>query len=423
VARDTAGHALLTTALVVGGGHSESGSRSFFHAEIPARGVAGITIVHNGRTLITRDRNPNPPKLVVLDPQGGQTVGGQGRVTVRWRATTADTEPLLARVDYSADDGHTWRPLYLGPNPNHATLPARFFSAAHAARIRVVVEGGFNQTMAVSGRFTALDAPPMVAILGPGEGNQIVANASLYLCGEGFDDANRPLPGGRLGWYDGKRVLGGGLHISVSGMAPGKHTISLVGRDAQGRVGEASVSVLVLPVQTIQRLAPGQALPPLPHSPTASPVATVAPTTLPNRGLPPSATPTATMIRAAPTTTPPTGPPASSATSTPSPTASPTATATATETPLPVATATATTTQTTVSAQSVGFSPQGMDFGQVNVAGNGASRDISLINDGPGPLSVSDTAIVPGPNTPATYSPSPTTRAPAARSYRTAAAP
>lgn len=409
VARDTAGQALLTTALVAGGGYSEPRSRSFFHTEIPARGVAGITIIRNGRTLITRDRNPNPPKLVVLDPRGGQTVGGQGSVTVHWRATTADTHPLLARVDYSADDGHTWRPLYLGPNPNHATLPARFLSAAYAARIRVVVEDGFNQTMAVSGRFTALGAPPMVAILSPGGGNQIVANASLYLSGEGFDDANRPLPGGRLSWYDGKRRLGGGLQISVSGMAPGKHSISLVGRDAQGRVGEASVSVLVLPVQTIRRLAPGQALPPLPHSPTDSPVATVTPTTLPIRGLPPSATPTATMILAAPTTTPATGPPASSTTSTSSPTASPTvaatqqptATPTATETPLPVATSTATVTQTTVPAPSVGFSPQSMDFGQVNVAGNGASRDISLINDGPGPLSVSDAAIVPGPNTPA----------------------
>ncbi len=63
------------------------------------------------------------------------------------------------------------------------------------------------------------------------------------LSGQAFDDASRPITGRRLRWTLGRRLLGTGSRITVSGLPAGLRRITLVARDRFGRTGRASVVV------------------------------------------------------------------------------------------------------------------------------------------------------------------------------------
>ena len=85
-------------------------------------------------------------------------------MVVRWRATNPDHQNLTASVDYSRDDGRSWKTVFIGPNTGHASLPGSYLEGSRSARVRVRVNDGFNESVAVSSRFTVLDAPPQVTI-------------------------------------------------------------------------------------------------------------------------------------------------------------------------------------------------------------------------------------------------------------------
>ena len=124
-------------------------------------------------------------------------------------------------------------------------LPARLFSAAGDARVRVIVNDGFRDASAVSPRFRAPGAPPEALIDQPVRKQTIANDALLQLAGRGFDDAGNVLGGRSLRWLLGKRVLGTGSRVSVTGLPAGTQTIRLEVRDRLGRVGTATVQVVI----------------------------------------------------------------------------------------------------------------------------------------------------------------------------------
>jgi hypothetical protein len=182
----------------------------------------------------------------VLSPKRGARVGRKRTTLVRWRATDADGDELSAKLDYSADDGHNWRPIYAGPNSGSARVPSEYFSGSRRARVRVRVSDGFNEGLARSGRFTAVGRRPQVVITSPVAGQRVVNHTALYLAGKAVDDAHRPLRGRRLQWFLGRKRLGRGSSISVLGLPPGRRTIRLVARDRRGRKASARVRVRVI---------------------------------------------------------------------------------------------------------------------------------------------------------------------------------
>ena len=99
-----------------------------------------------------------------------------------------------------------------------------------------------------SGRLLAEGVPPVVQIIGAPRRGHVRATASLLLQGSAFDDAGRPLTGGHLRWYVGKRLIGRGGLVTVSGLVAGKTTIRLVATDSHGR---SSHAVLPLRVDAI----------------------------------------------------------------------------------------------------------------------------------------------------------------------------
>jgi hypothetical protein len=124
-------------------------------------------------------------------------------------------------------------------------LPARLLTASRRARIRVRVGDGLAEAAAVSGRFVSVGAPPRVTITTPAARTAMSSIEPLSLEARAFDDANRPLRGRLLTWFDGRRQIALGGSASVAPLAPGRHRIRVVARDRSGRTASDSVVVLV----------------------------------------------------------------------------------------------------------------------------------------------------------------------------------
>jgi len=205
--------------------------------------------VRDGQVLATRSRSAATPAAAVRAPAAGTRVGSRGTLSVRWLAADPDgSQGLTSRIEYSADDGKTYRGVAAGLTGTSYSLPIHLLSRSSAARIRITVNDGWNVATAVSRRFRVAGPPPEVEILSPLAGTRIAADQTLNLEGSAFDDRSRILSGKSLRWFDGRRSLGTGPRISVSGLRPGSHTLRLVARDRSGRAGTASVKVRVLAV-------------------------------------------------------------------------------------------------------------------------------------------------------------------------------
>ncbi len=205
---------------------------------LPAEGVASVAIVRDGVTLASRSRSANPPAVSIpRTPSFGRAA------SIRWQASDADGDPLLATVDYSADGGRTFRQVFAGPSSGTARVPTRLLSRSSNARVRVTVNDGFLATSATSGRFRSAGAPPSVAILTPESGLRQPNDAPLFLFGQAFDDRPVALTGRRLRWAIGRRTLGTGEQISPARLPAGRHRVDLIARDRSGRTARDSVIV------------------------------------------------------------------------------------------------------------------------------------------------------------------------------------
>ncbi len=208
---------------------------------VPATGVSGVRITANGVTLATRTQGRYPP--AVFAPPAPSF--GRADATLRWRASERGGAALSVEVDYSGDGGRRWNPIWIGPNRGSALVPLRYLFRSADARLRVIVNDGFRAASAISRRFRSLGAPPSVQILMPWSGSRQLNDAPLGLDGQAFDDSSRMLTGRRLRWMLGRRLLGTGARITVSGLPAGRHRIVLVATDRSGRSGRASVEVVL----------------------------------------------------------------------------------------------------------------------------------------------------------------------------------
>jgi hypothetical protein len=165
-------------------------------------------------------------------------------VVVRWTSTNPEHLALTATIDYSRDGGRSWRTIFVGPNTGRVSLESFFFTASLAARIRVRVNDGFNETSAVSGTFVAVGARPQVTIETQFAPTMREAgDGQVQLSGSAVDQAARPLSGRHLRWFDGPFLLGTGSEISAGPVPAGVNHIRLVARDSGGRTASASVTV------------------------------------------------------------------------------------------------------------------------------------------------------------------------------------
>jgi hypothetical protein len=164
--------------------------------------------------------------------------------TITWEVTDADGDPTSSIIDFSADDGATWRPVYRGPSAGAAsvTLARSLFGPTRKARLRVRANDGFNESTAVSKRFVVPHLRPVVRIDSPVADQMVITNGVLALVGDAQDDAATPIPDEGLRWYIGRKKVGTGREVDVTGLRAGTLTIRLIARGG-GKTGKAAVTV------------------------------------------------------------------------------------------------------------------------------------------------------------------------------------
>src|SRR5581483_10769145 len=215
VTRDASGTLLATAGVVMEVQHDDGAPPSFdLTGRISAAGATAVQLVQGDRVVAGQLASPHAPVVRILAPRRGATIGGKAPVRIRWSATDQDHGSLVAIVEYSPDDGRSWRVVEVGPSHGEVRLPAALFPASRRARVRVRAQDGFHETVATSGRFVSLGAPPRVRIELPASGTSLLAGATFGLEGQAFDDGGRELQGRALTWRDGSRLLGHGEHVT-----------------------------------------------------------------------------------------------------------------------------------------------------------------------------------------------------------------
>ncbi len=250
IAKDGKGRVLSSSPLLFEAGHTDPGGEDpgreafvVLQGFVPGFGTDSVAIADGSDILATRTRPPDKPRLLLLAPRGGETVGLDGVVAIRWSATDADKRALRITISYSATNGPRFHMIYSGPNLGSVRLPSRLLSASSHARVEIEASDGFNLTDATSKPFHALGAPPDVTITTLPPGYSQPNDAALLLEGSAFDDAGQPLVGDHLRWFDGMHLLGTGGSLSVAGLPAGAHTIRLVATDGAGRQAGATARV------------------------------------------------------------------------------------------------------------------------------------------------------------------------------------
>jgi len=213
--------------------------------------VAGsnrVDIEGPGGTLLKSvTAGANPPTVTLLAPNGGELLTGD-LITVTWTASDADNDPLTFLIQYSPDNGATWRLVDQNITATSAALPAEKLPGGAQARFRVWVSDGIHTASDTSDApFTVPNHIPTAEITAPGGPITIVLSQTLSLEGQAYDIDTGAMDDSQLSWTsDRDGLLGNGAEVAVSTLSTGTHTLTFRADDGQGGVVTDSVQVTVV---------------------------------------------------------------------------------------------------------------------------------------------------------------------------------
>lgn len=212
-----------------------------------ARGAEVFEITHQGQTLFRKRGSANSPTVELLSPNGGEVVGGD-TMTVSWQADDGDGDVLLFDVQYSSDNGRTWKLLATEVLSTTITLDMETIAGSDGVGlVRVVGNDAVNSSHDTSdGRFTVGKKPPSVRITSHSDGDLIRPGVGFNLRGVASDAEDDYLEGRSLVWSQLEvGQLGTGEGVYVDGLEAGEHTFSLTGTDSDGQRGRDTITLRV----------------------------------------------------------------------------------------------------------------------------------------------------------------------------------
>ena len=223
--------------------HQPDGAFTALDGTLPAAGIEGVQVVLGTTVVAGRTASAHAPAATLTTPKA---VGNAKTVTVRWRATDADGDPVSAELDASADGGKTFHPIYGAGAASTAKVPVALLAPSRRARLRLRLSDGFNAATVLSKAFVVAPRAPTPTILAPAGRRRVEAGASTSLSGGAVDAAGRALTGAHLRWFAGKVKLGTGAKLSAV-LPAGTRSVRLEAVDAAGRSRSASARVVVAP--------------------------------------------------------------------------------------------------------------------------------------------------------------------------------
>ncbi|MBA3470478.1 MAG: IPT/TIG domain-containing protein [Herpetosiphonaceae bacterium] len=227
----------------------------------PAVPVARLELISDATAIATLQPGGDAPTISLISPAGGEVIGDQ--MTLSWSAADGNaSDNLLFTVQYSPDNGQSWRTLLTGvPNlagGDTATLDLTSLSSlpgsTAGALIRVAASDGYNTTLATSQPFTVESRAPAPQIEAPGPG-PIPAGQPVIVSGSAMDVQDGSLSGAALSWTLDGAPIGSGAQQVLTGLAPGSYTLALTASNSSGQSATATTTVTIAPLAIPQGAA------------------------------------------------------------------------------------------------------------------------------------------------------------------------
>ncbi len=196
------------------------------------------------------------PEVEIVYPEGGETIGANENVTVRWNASDADSDQLRFNVSYSPD-GIRWSPVAAVVEGNSATWYSQYSGGSNTGRIRVTASDGFNTSQAESSPFIVVPKSPLLTIMRPLNGQTFIQSDSIVLEAIAYDMESGVLDGPTMIWSSNNDgVLGTGRKVVLQPdtLSIGTHVVTVQATDNDSIIAGSNNSVVTRDV-TITVLA------------------------------------------------------------------------------------------------------------------------------------------------------------------------
>ncbi len=217
--------------------------------------VRRLELLENNTVIAARNMGPNAPQITISKPQGGEIY--YDKMTITWSGHDPDGDPLRYHVQYSPDNGASWKIIATDiPQPaNTETITLNLDDLndlpglqQRGGRIRVLASDGYHTTAAVSPAFTLANRPPQAYIDAPLEGQSFTPGQPILFEGSAMDAEDGPLSGEALEWRLDNVFYTTGEEFHTAGIAPGRHQVQMEAADSLGQTGLTQASFEVLPV-------------------------------------------------------------------------------------------------------------------------------------------------------------------------------
>jgi probable HAF family extracellular repeat protein len=204
-----------------------------------------------GDLLMSVTAGATPPTVTLIEANMDEILS-PGAVSVTWTASDPDSDPLTFALEYSPDNGSTWKTILPYWVDTTAVISDTSLIAGDQALFRVWATDGIHTTNDTTDfPFTVPNHPPTAEILEPSSWMTITVSQTLGLVGQAYDVDVGTMDDSQLTWLsnlDG--TLGNGAQLSVSGLITGVHTITFQADDGTDIITDTvQVTVVSDPTQ------------------------------------------------------------------------------------------------------------------------------------------------------------------------------
>ena len=205
-------------------------------------GSQRVEIRKSGALLFARDFSDLPPvvqNVVAKD-------FGQGPIELSWEAFDQDSNQLTHNIFYISGTDGTRTLVASGLQKTSFSFSRDLIPATGAGALVVETSDGINTSEGTSNPFTVSDKPPVVAIVSPAPGAELIAGQRISFGGAAFDVTTGVLSANQLQWSDATvGLIGSGDRIDTV-LSAGQHKILLVATAPSGFQSIASIDINVL---------------------------------------------------------------------------------------------------------------------------------------------------------------------------------
>lgn len=129
---------------------STEDQNGYFSVSLPWNNAAQkIQVSCGGNTVLAATRSAAAPMVNFVSPSEGSTISGT--TAVSWTGSDSDSASVLYQLQFSADDGLTWRPLNALTPATSLEFDTTQYASGPGKKLRVMATDGFNTSYAVRG--------------------------------------------------------------------------------------------------------------------------------------------------------------------------------------------------------------------------------------------------------------------------------